>query len=166
MTGKNCDLFTHKQSRSYLNHLVPWLRCFVVGLSPRRSACNTRPARVGFRRSGTWNGFSPRTNFPQSDILFHLCSIVIHSSVTSAELFTALLYKALKTKHNIKAQDWFVHRKDLKSGEDLCDHVCVSSSSTGNLRVFQEKLRSMELITTTRFETCHIIYNNLLLVTP
>ena len=22
MTGKNCDLFTHSQSRSYLNHLV------------------------------------------------------------------------------------------------------------------------------------------------
>ena len=22
MTGKNCDLFTHKSSRSYLNHLV------------------------------------------------------------------------------------------------------------------------------------------------
>jgi hypothetical protein len=22
MTGKNCDLFTHNQSRSYLNHLV------------------------------------------------------------------------------------------------------------------------------------------------
>jgi hypothetical protein len=22
MTGTNCDLFTHKQSRSYLNHLV------------------------------------------------------------------------------------------------------------------------------------------------
>jgi hypothetical protein len=33
MTGTNCDLFTHKQSRSYLNHLVhggtrwrSWLR--------------------------------------------------------------------------------------------------------------------------------------------
>jgi hypothetical protein len=24
MTGINCDLFTHKQSRSYLNHLVAW----------------------------------------------------------------------------------------------------------------------------------------------
>jgi hypothetical protein len=23
MTGTNCDLFTHKSSRSYLNHLVP-----------------------------------------------------------------------------------------------------------------------------------------------
>jgi hypothetical protein len=23
MTGANCDLFTHKSSRSYLNHLVP-----------------------------------------------------------------------------------------------------------------------------------------------
>jgi hypothetical protein len=27
MTGTNCDLFTHNQSRSYLNHLV----VFVVG---------------------------------------------------------------------------------------------------------------------------------------
>ena len=24
MTGTNCDLFTHKSSRSYLNHLVLW----------------------------------------------------------------------------------------------------------------------------------------------
>jgi hypothetical protein len=24
MTGTNCDLFTHKYSQSYLNHLVPW----------------------------------------------------------------------------------------------------------------------------------------------
>jgi hypothetical protein len=40
MTGTNCDLFTHNQSRSYLNHLVssasaPWnielfLRCVLV----------------------------------------------------------------------------------------------------------------------------------------
>jgi hypothetical protein len=32
MTGTNCDLFTHKSSRSYLNHLVfysPKLRCYV-----------------------------------------------------------------------------------------------------------------------------------------
>ena len=27
MTGTNCDLFTHKSSRSYLNHLVQCLRC-------------------------------------------------------------------------------------------------------------------------------------------
>ena len=27
MTGTNCDLFTHNQSRSYLNHLVH--SCFV-----------------------------------------------------------------------------------------------------------------------------------------
>jgi hypothetical protein len=25
MTGTNCDLFTHKSSRSYLNHLVYWV---------------------------------------------------------------------------------------------------------------------------------------------
>jgi hypothetical protein len=24
LTGTNCDLFTHNQSRSYLNHLVVW----------------------------------------------------------------------------------------------------------------------------------------------
>jgi hypothetical protein len=28
MTGTNCDLFTHKSSRSYLNHLVYWQMCF------------------------------------------------------------------------------------------------------------------------------------------
>jgi hypothetical protein len=27
MTGTNCDLFTHNQSRSYLNHLVFCLAC-------------------------------------------------------------------------------------------------------------------------------------------
>jgi hypothetical protein len=26
MTGKNCDLFTHKSSRSYLNHLLFTIR--------------------------------------------------------------------------------------------------------------------------------------------
>jgi hypothetical protein len=31
MTGTNCDLFTHKQSRSYLNHLVLALKiCRIV----------------------------------------------------------------------------------------------------------------------------------------
>jgi hypothetical protein len=25
MTGTNCDFFTHKQSRSYLNHLVQYI---------------------------------------------------------------------------------------------------------------------------------------------
>ena len=29
MTGTNCDLFTHNQSRSYLNHLVIYSCCFV-----------------------------------------------------------------------------------------------------------------------------------------
>jgi hypothetical protein len=29
MTGTNCDLFTHKSSRSYLNHLVFCFLCFV-----------------------------------------------------------------------------------------------------------------------------------------
>jgi hypothetical protein len=29
MTGTNCDLFTHKSSRSYLNHLVPSVSFFL-----------------------------------------------------------------------------------------------------------------------------------------
>jgi hypothetical protein len=29
MTGTNCDLFTHKSSRSYLNHLVLWDKPYV-----------------------------------------------------------------------------------------------------------------------------------------
>jgi hypothetical protein len=32
ITGTNCDLFTHKSSRSYLNHLVIWcvrLACWI-----------------------------------------------------------------------------------------------------------------------------------------
>jgi hypothetical protein len=29
MTGTNCDLFTHKQSRSYLNHLVHRLATYL-----------------------------------------------------------------------------------------------------------------------------------------
>jgi hypothetical protein len=35
MTGTNCDLFTHKQSRSYLNHLV-LLRNFVHGTEKKK----------------------------------------------------------------------------------------------------------------------------------
>jgi hypothetical protein len=31
MTGTNCDLFTHNQSRSYLNHLVKPNSCFDFG---------------------------------------------------------------------------------------------------------------------------------------
>jgi hypothetical protein len=31
MTGANCDLFTHKSSRSYLNHLV--YECVLLCLS-------------------------------------------------------------------------------------------------------------------------------------
>jgi hypothetical protein len=33
MTGTNCDLFTHNQSRSYLNHLVHPGHCYVTDLS-------------------------------------------------------------------------------------------------------------------------------------
>jgi hypothetical protein len=33
MTGTNCDLFTHKSSRSYLNHLVHCLCLLYVGFS-------------------------------------------------------------------------------------------------------------------------------------
>jgi hypothetical protein len=32
MTGTNCDLFTHNQSRSYLNHLVYITNTFVIRL--------------------------------------------------------------------------------------------------------------------------------------
>jgi hypothetical protein len=39
MTGTNCDLFTHNQSQSYLNHLVPyggaWNRTTVVAVKER-----------------------------------------------------------------------------------------------------------------------------------
>jgi hypothetical protein len=31
MTGRNCDLFTHKSSRSYLNHLVHCTRTYIRG---------------------------------------------------------------------------------------------------------------------------------------
>jgi hypothetical protein len=30
MTGTNCDLFTHKQSRSYLNHLVYFIISTII----------------------------------------------------------------------------------------------------------------------------------------
>ena len=34
MTGTNCDLFTHNQSRSYLNHLVlPSVLCLLADVS-------------------------------------------------------------------------------------------------------------------------------------
>jgi hypothetical protein len=49
MTGTNCDLFTHNQSRSYLNHLVSSLfrdvmQCRLLGVTdvlthPIRSTC-------------------------------------------------------------------------------------------------------------------------------
>jgi hypothetical protein len=38
MTGTNCDLFTHNQSRSYLNHLV-----------------YTVPLKVGVSRTASFN---------------------------------------------------------------------------------------------------------------
>ena len=48
MTGTNCDLFTHKSSRSYLNHLVVQPRrglihvlCFFVQAETGRSATIT-----------------------------------------------------------------------------------------------------------------------------
>jgi hypothetical protein len=34
MTGTNCDLFTHSQSRSYLNHLVLRKLCSTVSYHP------------------------------------------------------------------------------------------------------------------------------------
>jgi hypothetical protein len=37
MTGTNCDLFTHNQSRSYLNHLV-YTQHFHPSKNPRNSA--------------------------------------------------------------------------------------------------------------------------------
>jgi hypothetical protein len=43
MTGTNCDLFTHKSSRSYLNHLVylasnPYVTVHILGLHSTKSA--------------------------------------------------------------------------------------------------------------------------------
>jgi hypothetical protein len=39
MTGTNCDLFTHKQSRSYLNHLVHMDTSFIILLYTPLSFC-------------------------------------------------------------------------------------------------------------------------------
>jgi hypothetical protein len=51
MTGTNCDLFTHNQSRSYLNHLVCG-RAVAQALVPSRSSPRhgfiPRPVHVGF----------------------------------------------------------------------------------------------------------------------
>jgi hypothetical protein len=55
MTGTNCDLFTHNESRSYLNHLVqcralpwPWEFAFRTAWSQHSMACEdqTRPRCV------------------------------------------------------------------------------------------------------------------------
>jgi hypothetical protein len=39
MTGTNCDLYTHKSSRSYLNHLV-YNRVSALQKSSVTTACN------------------------------------------------------------------------------------------------------------------------------
>ena len=48
MTGTNCDLFTHNQSRSYLNHLVQntstFHRCQQKAAHPYRATLYTRDA--------------------------------------------------------------------------------------------------------------------------
>jgi hypothetical protein len=57
MTGTNCDLFTHKSSRSYLNHLVKsplGLNLFYCRLTPQKmqwQGCvlNDRRTRVHFQ---------------------------------------------------------------------------------------------------------------------
>jgi hypothetical protein len=43
MTGTNCDLFTHNQSRSYLNHLV-CVYIYIIVLSPTRSGTSNVPS--------------------------------------------------------------------------------------------------------------------------
>jgi hypothetical protein len=37
MTGTNCDLFTHKSSRSYLNHLVYYTDVAMLHKNPSES---------------------------------------------------------------------------------------------------------------------------------
>jgi hypothetical protein len=50
MTGTNCDLFTHKSSRSYLNHLVvvslPLCRLYYEHFVLRGVLCNPEPNRT------------------------------------------------------------------------------------------------------------------------
>jgi hypothetical protein len=47
MTGTNCDLFTHKQSRSYLNHLV-------VNPSPHATASKPKVRQRNFPPFYLW----------------------------------------------------------------------------------------------------------------
>jgi hypothetical protein len=63
MTGTNCDLFTHKSSWSYLNHLVherkslpdhrdkcvKWNRCSAVGMVSRLLARQSKVRGDGLR---------------------------------------------------------------------------------------------------------------------
>ena len=71
MTGINCELFTHNQSRSYLNHLVDKrgqvLRVFrssqcptLTHLSPRLSYTSTPPVclQCVHKDSFTFTGYS------------------------------------------------------------------------------------------------------------
>ena len=47
MTGTNCDLFTHKSSRSYLNHLVHTYRLFsVAAVLHQRGSTKVRLLKV------------------------------------------------------------------------------------------------------------------------
>ena len=53
MTGTNCDLFTHNQSRSYLNHLVHChTAAFSVGKYVRLKSCNKYRSQFINRFSG------------------------------------------------------------------------------------------------------------------
>jgi hypothetical protein len=47
MTGTNCDLFTHNQARSYLNHLV-FLKFVFVAVLIRIVVTSFTPARFPY----------------------------------------------------------------------------------------------------------------------
>jgi hypothetical protein len=47
MTGTNCGLFTHKSSRSYLNHLVLYFNEFLILVYRLSENLGVPPIRVG-----------------------------------------------------------------------------------------------------------------------
>jgi hypothetical protein len=59
MTGTNCNLFTHKQSRSYLNHLVHSGSCWATETLRLAPSCrnwrNSEDCAVGLKESFFWN---------------------------------------------------------------------------------------------------------------
>ena len=63
MTGTNCDLFTHKSSRSYLNHLVP--------LTNNTSRCGRiRKTFSSDRISERWLAWNIDTKLPSCTVLW------------------------------------------------------------------------------------------------